>query len=137
MNTDALFRELEPPPGGAERFAQRLDEIAAARPAPRARALALAAAIAAVALVTAMLLLRQPNDAPPVLVAEAPPAVDVYDAPEFDRLARAHGAARRAHGHGEHGNGQRYRDRNYERKSPHLPDQLTSFSLCSLARLLL
>lgn len=86
MNTDALFKQLEPPPGGAKRFAQRLDEIAAARPSPRARVLAVAAAGAAVALVTAVLLLRQPNDAPPVLVADAPPAVEVYDAPEFDRL---------------------------------------------------
>ena len=86
MNTDALFRELEPPPGGAERFAQRLDEIAAARPSPRARALAMAAALGAVALVTAILLLRPSDDAPPVLVADAPPAVEVYNAPEFDRL---------------------------------------------------
>jgi hypothetical protein len=46
----------------------------------------MAAAVAAVALVTAVLLLRQPNDAPPVLVANTPPAVEVYDAPEFDRL---------------------------------------------------
>ncbi len=87
MNTDALFKQLEPPPGGAERFARRLDQLAAARPpSPRARVLAIAAAIAGVALVTAVLLLRQPHDAPPVLVADAPPAVDVYDAPEFDRL---------------------------------------------------
>ena len=42
MNTDALFPELEPPPGGAERFAQRLDEIAAERPSSRARVLAVA-----------------------------------------------------------------------------------------------
>src|SRR5918993_3517892 len=85
MNTDALFRELEPPPGGAERFAQRLDEIAAARPAPLARVLALAAAIAAVTFV-AMVLLRRPDDALPELVAEVPPTVDIYDAPELDRL---------------------------------------------------
>jgi hypothetical protein len=85
MNTDALFKELEPPPGGAERFAQRLDEIAAARPSPRARVRALAAALAAITFVTAVLLLRQPNDAAPELVA-ATPAVEVYDAPEFDRL---------------------------------------------------
>ncbi len=85
MNIDALFKELDPPPGGAERFAQRLDEIAATRPASRARVLATAAAVAAVALVAAVLL-RQPDDAPPELVADAPPAVDVYDAPEFDRL---------------------------------------------------
>jgi hypothetical protein len=86
MNTDALFRELEPPPGGAERFAQRLDEIAAERPSTRARALAMAAAVGAVALVTAILLLRPSDDAPPVVVADAPPAVEVYNAPEFDRL---------------------------------------------------
>ena len=86
MNTDALFKELEPPPGGAERFAQRLDEIAAARPSPRARVLAVAAAVAAVALVTAVLLLWPTSNTPPVLVADVPPAVEVYDAPEFDRL---------------------------------------------------
>ncbi len=86
MNTDALFKQLEPPPGGAERFARRLDEIAATRPSARARVLAMAAAIAGVALVTAVLLLRQPSESPPVLVADTPPAVEVYDAPEFDRL---------------------------------------------------
>jgi hypothetical protein len=86
MNIDALFKELEPPPGGAERFAQRLDEIAAARPSPRARVLAMAAAVAAVALVTAVLLLRQPDDGTPTLVSDAPPSVEVYGAPEFDRL---------------------------------------------------
>ena len=86
MNTDALFKELEPPPGGAERFAQRLDEIAAERPSRRARALALAAATAGVALVTAVLLLRQPDDAARVQIANAPPPVDIYNAPELDRL---------------------------------------------------
>ena len=86
MNTDALFKELEPPPGGAERFAQRLDEIAAERPSRRARALALAAATAGVALVTAVLLLRQPDDAAQVQIAHAPPPVDIYNAPELDRL---------------------------------------------------
>ena len=86
MNTDALFKELEPPPGGAERFAQRLDEIAVTRPSPRARVLAMAAAVAAVTLVTAVLLLRQPDDGPPTRVADAPPSVEVYGAPEFDRL---------------------------------------------------
>src|SRR5688500_14102013 len=86
MNTDALFKELEPPPGGAERFAQRLDEIAAARPSRRARVLAMAAAVAALAFVTAVLVLREPHDAAPELVADAPPPVEVYSAPEFDRL---------------------------------------------------
>ena len=86
MNTDALFKELEPPSGGAERFARRLDEIAAELPSPRARTFALAAAAAGIALVTAVLLLRQPGDVPPELVTDTPPAVDVYNAPEFDRL---------------------------------------------------
>ena len=85
MNTDALFKQLEPPPGGAERFAQRLDEIAAERPSSRTRVLAVAATAAAVALVTAILLLPT-TDGPPVRVADAPPAVDVYNAPELDRL---------------------------------------------------
>ncbi|HSC14072.1 MAG TPA: hypothetical protein VLI71_03105, partial [Gammaproteobacteria bacterium] len=71
---------------GAEAFAQRLDEIAAERPSPRARVLATAAVVAAVAGVTAILLVRQPNEAPPVLIADEPPAVDIYNAPELDRL---------------------------------------------------
>ena len=86
MNTDALFKELEPPPGGAERFSQRLDEIAAERPSSRARVLAAAATAIAVALITAILLLRPTNDVPPVRVADAPPPIDVYNAPELDRL---------------------------------------------------
>ena len=86
MNTDEMFKQLEPPPGGDERFAQRFDEIAAERPSPRARALAIAAAVAGVAVVTAMLLLRHPGDTPPVTIANGPPAVDVYNAPELDRL---------------------------------------------------
>jgi hypothetical protein len=48
--------------------------------------LAAAAAIAAVALVTAVLVLRQPSADAPALVAETPPAVDVFNAPELDRL---------------------------------------------------
>jgi hypothetical protein len=86
MNTDALFKELEPPPGGAERFAQRLDEVEAERPSLRTRAVALAAAAAAVAILTTVLLLRPADDAAELAVADAPPAVDVYGAPEFDRL---------------------------------------------------
>jgi hypothetical protein len=88
MNTDALFKELEPPPGGAERFAQRLDEIAAERASPRARALAIAAAAAGLALVTTLLLLRQPEPDGVLTLRDAAtqPAVEIYDAPEFDRL---------------------------------------------------
>ena len=85
MNTDAIFEQLEPPRGGAERFSRRLDEIAVAQPSPRARFLAIAAASAAVALVTALLLVQGPMETPPT-VAATPPAVEVYNAPEFDRL---------------------------------------------------
>jgi hypothetical protein len=84
MNTDVLFKELEPPPGGAERFAQRLDEFGAERPPQRTHAVALAAAVAAVAIVISVLWLRPAGD-PPEL-ADATPAVEVYGAPEFDRL---------------------------------------------------
>ncbi len=85
MNTDSLFKELDPPPGGVERFARRLDELAARRPSARGRLLAMAAAAAVVALATATLVLRQPDDSPPVLAA-ASSGVDVYNAPELDRL---------------------------------------------------
>jgi hypothetical protein len=86
MNTEELFKQLEPPPGGAERFARRLDETPKERPSRRARLLAMAAAVAAVSLVTAVLLLRPTGDDTPVRVAETPPAVDIYNAPELDRL---------------------------------------------------
>jgi hypothetical protein len=86
MNTDLLFKELEPPPGGAERFARRLDEIAAERPSLRARAGALAAAAAAVAVGITALLLQPVDDAPELAATDSPPPVEVYGAPEFDRL---------------------------------------------------
>ena len=85
MNADALVRELEPPPGGAEQFARRRDELAAKPPLTRVRGLALAAGVA-VALVTAILLLRQPGDTASPPVADAALSVDVYGAPAFDRL---------------------------------------------------
>jgi hypothetical protein len=79
-----LFAELTPPRGGAERFAKRLDETAPAAGAPRWRGLALAgAACAAVALVVAVVLLREPSESVPPTVVAAP---EIYDAPEFDRL---------------------------------------------------
>jgi hypothetical protein len=87
MNTDLLFKELEPPRGGAERFARRLDELATERPSLRTRAVALAAAaVAAIAVVTTVLLLGPAGNAPELAVADAPLAVEVYGAPEFDRL---------------------------------------------------
>lgn len=87
MSTDELFRQLDPPPGGAERFARRLDELIASSPTPRRRVPALAAAACVVlVLVAAVALLRPPDDSPPQLVADSPPVIDVYGAPEFDRL---------------------------------------------------
>jgi hypothetical protein len=81
---DGLFSELDSPPGGVERFAQRLDEAARTPGAPRWRGLAFAgAACAAVALVVAVVLLREPSDSTSPPVAAAP---EIYDAPEFDRL---------------------------------------------------
>ena len=85
MNNErhGLFADLTPPPGGAERFAKRLDETAHAE-APRWRRFAFAgAACAAVALVVAVVLLREPSDSASSTVAAAPV---IYDAPEFDRL---------------------------------------------------
>lgn len=75
-----LFAELTPPPGGAERLAERFDTDA-----PRRRGLALggAGAAVAVAFVATVLMLRGPNDTESTAVAPAP---DIYDAPEFDRL---------------------------------------------------
>jgi hypothetical protein len=79
-----LFSEIDPPPGGVERFAQRLDKAARTPEAPRWRGLAFAGvACAADALVVAALLLRDPSDSTSPPVAAAP---EIYDAPEFDRL---------------------------------------------------
>jgi hypothetical protein len=89
MSADNLFRQLEPPRGGAERFARRLDESDAAPAAARwlPFALAGAASAAAVALVVALVLLREPSDdAVLPTVADSQPAPEIYDSPEFDRL---------------------------------------------------
>jgi hypothetical protein len=94
-----LFTELEPPPGGAERFRQRLEETARA-PAtarPRVFAFATAAAGAAVALMAALFLLRDPSDSPSppsddsartadAADTDSPRTAGIYAAPEFDRL---------------------------------------------------
>lgn len=77
-----LFAELAPPPGGAERFANRLDDAAPTADVPRWRGLALAGAACA-AVVIAVVLLREFGDSASPPVAAAP---DIYYAPEFDRL---------------------------------------------------
>lgn len=83
MSTErhAAFTPLDPPPGGAERFARALDEDA-----PRSRRwhrFALAGAVAAAAaLVVAIVMLRDT----PESATDTQLSVDVYNAPEFDRL---------------------------------------------------
>jgi hypothetical protein len=82
-----LFTKVEPPPGGVERFAARLDAETAAAPAVRPRrAFVAAAACVALTLVAAIVWLREPDDADPSFVAVSPPTVDLYNAPELDRL---------------------------------------------------
>jgi hypothetical protein len=86
MNSErhGLFADLDPPPGGVGRFAQRLHGAAQAAEAPRRRGFAFAAAAcAAVALVVAVVLLRELGDSASPPVTAAP---EIYDAPEFDRL---------------------------------------------------
>jgi hypothetical protein len=81
---DGLFTELTPPPGGAERFAERLEREAARPAVSLQRVVTFAAAASLVgALVLAIVVLRQPNE--PQLAASVP-AVDIYAAPELDRL---------------------------------------------------
>jgi anti-sigma-K factor RskA len=79
-----LFRELTPPPGGAERFRQRLEELERSDRPPQWRALAAAAACAAVVL-AAIVLLRDRGDPAPSL-PESELTAALYNAPEFDRL---------------------------------------------------
>jgi hypothetical protein len=92
MNTDDLFGQLDPPPGGAERFARRLDDVAAhaSQDAHRRRFALAGAAAAAILLVVALAVLRAPSDAPPPPVADSVPAPEIYpeiyESPAFDRL---------------------------------------------------
>jgi hypothetical protein len=90
MNTDFVLKELEPPRGGAERFARRLDELAAEPPRAATRALAWAAAVAAVAVLTSAVWLRSVDEVPEAAAtaspAPSPVPVEIYGAPEFDRL---------------------------------------------------
>ncbi len=82
-----FFEELAPPAGGAERFAQRLDKLTASPVAVPARVqvMGVAACLTLMALAAGMCL-RQPESLAPQLAADSPPALDVYGAPEFDRL---------------------------------------------------
>ena len=83
-NERGLFTELEPPPGGAERFRQRLDAAASSRRMPRWSIFAVAGAASAAVVLIAVVLLRDPSESSPV--ADSPRTASLYDAPEFDRL---------------------------------------------------
>ena len=88
MSTESLFGQLDPPAGGAERFALRLDEAASVPTAPHWRAYALAGVVSAAAtLVVAVGLLREERAAVvPPLVADSGVTSEIYDSPAFDRL---------------------------------------------------
>jgi hypothetical protein len=89
MNTDRLFKQLEPPPGGADRFAQRLEAETARAPVAGARLRTFAfaaAAAAAVLLVVVLVLQRAPGDATPTIAADPPLEIEIYESPAFDRL---------------------------------------------------
>ena len=80
-----LFTELEPPPGGVERFRQRLDATHSERWPHRFVLTAAAAAFAAV-LVVAVVLLRGPGDSTSSRSSDSQLTATLYDAPEFDQL---------------------------------------------------
>lgn len=75
---DHWFRELEPPPGGVERFRRRLETHGRPRARLALAAAGVAAAVIAIALVVALDPGREPG---------APRSVaSVYEASQFDRL---------------------------------------------------
>jgi hypothetical protein len=94
MKTDRrpVFEDLEPPPGGAHRFARRLDAASGVTGGSRQRRFALIAAATGVAAVLAAVVIgvRGPAELgrlPDTDTAGNPDRSDpVYDAPEFDRL---------------------------------------------------
>lgn len=85
MSSDkhGLFREIEPPAGGAERFGRRLDELDGRGSTPGRRfapaVVAAAALVAALGIVIEVAFRGDEEHRP-----EQP--VVVYDAPQFDRL---------------------------------------------------
>ena len=84
MSTDrhGLFKQLDPPPGGAEQLRKRLDAAGRESPAPRwPRAAAISAAVLIVAAAVGLLL-----DAGPDAEHEPEHTASLYDAPQFDRL---------------------------------------------------
>ena len=95
MRTEELFKELEPPAGGAERFRQQLEQHGEATHHGSGR-LWLAGLASVLVAVVIVALLRYPgvpmgndaNDAGslPPTGADLPAARVVYDAQQFDRL---------------------------------------------------
>jgi hypothetical protein len=88
MNVDELFQKLEPPAGGVERFASRLEAESNAHDTARRRDLALAAAatVAAIAIGIVVWFTQRPDDAAAPPIAELQPVPNIYDSPAFDRL---------------------------------------------------
>jgi hypothetical protein len=84
--SEALFRELAPPPGGAARMRTRLrDETGhSARPASAARAAWVAGAVAVVASIVAVFVVLHTSLAPDT--ARQPAPESLYAAAAFDRL---------------------------------------------------
>lgn len=81
-----LFTELDPPPGGAERFAQRLEESRLGPPVARRWALASAGVAAATVAIVVVILIREAGDAGSSAVGDAAQVANLYEAPQFDRL---------------------------------------------------
>jgi len=77
-----LFTELEPPPGGAERFGRRLDETASSRHVARWGVLVAAGAACAAAILVVIVVLRDSSSS----LVDSQRTASLYDAPEFDRL---------------------------------------------------
>lgn len=87
MSVDDLFAKLEPPPGGAERFARRMERELSAASTTRPRRVALAtAAVVVLVAVAILVVLARPPSSPEPSVAELQPVPNIYDAPAFDRL---------------------------------------------------
>ena len=88
MKTDrhGLFTELDPPPGGPERFAKRLDEPRRAPPGVRRWVVASAGAAAAAMVLAAIVLTREPGDSTSPAAPDTARIANLYEAPQFDRL---------------------------------------------------
>lgn len=84
-DSNGVFRELEPPAGGAERFRRRLEETAHPWHTVHLRLVA-ATSIAAVAatLLAIFAIVRDASD--PTAETDPERTANIYDAPEFDRL---------------------------------------------------